>query len=64
MIQPLRRYQSIVAHERLARGSHSLLAICRERDVADAGVPAVEGPFGLAVADDEAAGNRHFRLEE
>jgi hypothetical protein len=60
--QLLRDDQSIVAHEGATRGPDPLLAIGCERDVGGSGVAAVEGPFGLAVADDEAARGRHACL--
>jgi hypothetical protein len=57
--QLLGHEESIVADERAACGTDSLLAIGRERDVRGACVAAVEGPFRLAVADDEASRRRH-----
>jgi hypothetical protein len=51
--------QSIVSHQGLTRGPDPLLAVRGQRDVGGAGVLAGEGPFGLAVSDDEAAGGRH-----
>lgn len=59
MIQPLRRNQSIIAHQRFARSFHSLLPVCCERDVACARVAPVEGPFCLAVADYKAPWDGH-----
>ena len=55
----LRHNEPVVADEGAARGADALLAVGGERDVAAAGVAAVEGPFRLAVADDEAAWGRH-----
>jgi hypothetical protein len=52
--------EAIVADHGLAGGPDSLLAVGRERNVGAAGVFSVQGPFGLAMADDEDAGRRHF----
>ena len=56
--------QAIRAHEGLARGLDSLLAVCRERDVGAARVAAVERPLRLAMAHDEDARGRHGLLAE
>lgn len=55
MDEILRHDQSVVADERFARGFDSLLPVRGEWEVCCAGVSSVEGPFGFAVADDEAA---------
>lgn len=49
--------EPVVTHERFAGGSDAALAVLGEGDVGDAGVAAAEGPFRLAVADDEEAGS-------
>ena len=54
-----RHDQPVVADERLARRADAPLAVGGQRQVRDARVPAVERPLGLAVADDEDAGDRH-----
>ena len=59
MNQLTRHDQSIRANKGTPRGSHSLLAICRQRDVARACVPSVQRPLRLTVPDDEAAWCRH-----
>lgn len=51
--------EPIIAHHGLACGSDSLLAVLGEGDVGDTSVAAVEGPFCLAVADDEDTRGRH-----
>lgn len=48
--------QPVGAHHGLTRRHDTLLAVGRQRYVRRAGVAAVEGPFRLAVADDEDAG--------
>jgi hypothetical protein len=50
-----RHDQPVIAHERLARGAHALLAVRGQRDVRRPCVAPVQGPFCLAVADDEDA---------
>ena len=59
MRQILRHDQAIGAHESFARGPDAFFAVGGEGDVGDAGVAAVEGPGGFAVADDEDAGGGH-----
>ena len=51
--------QPVVAHEGAAGGANPLLAIGGQRDVRGSGVAAVERPFRLAVARDEATRSRH-----
>lgn len=59
MNQLPRRNQPVTSHEGLPGRFDPLLAVFCEGQVGGAGVAAVEGPFGFAVADDEAAGG-HF----
>lgn len=47
--------QSIIPHQRPARGANSLLAVLGQWELGRAGVFAGQRPLGLAVADDEAA---------
>jgi hypothetical protein len=47
--------EAVVADQGAARGANSFLAVVGQRNVGGAGVFAGERPFGLAVADDEAA---------
>lgn len=54
-----RSNQTIVPDEGLPRGFDSFLSVRCQREVGGAGVSTVQGPFGFAVADDEAAGG-HF----
>lgn len=54
--------QAIIADKPLARSFHAALAVLRQREVGDARVPAVQRPFCLAVADDEAAGGHRCFL--
>lgn len=61
MHQIFRHNQSIIPNETLPRRCDPFLAVRSEREVRDAGVSAIERPFGFAVADDEAAG-WHFIL--
>lgn len=61
MHQILRHNQSIVTNEALPSRCDPFLAVRSEREVRDAGMPAIERPFGFAVTDDEAAG-WHFLL--
>lgn len=51
--------QSILADKSLACGPNPPLTSSRKRDVAGAGVAAVQGPLCLAVADEENAGCGH-----
>lgn len=52
--------QSVGPYQSLARRTNPFLPICGQRELCSAGVAAIEGPFGLAVADDEnAGGDRH-----
>ena len=60
MDQILGNYQPVISHQTFPRGCDSLLAVRCQRQVGDTGVSAIEGPLGFAVADDEAAGVRHF----
>lgn len=55
--------QAVVAHQRLSRRQHPLLAVGCQGDIRRACVAAVERPFGLAVADDEDAGRRHVVVD-
>ena len=64
MRELFRDNESVVADEGAASGADSLLAVGGEGDVGGAGVAAVEGPFGLAVADDEAAWCGHAGREK
>ena len=61
MRQILRHNQSVIPNETLPRRCDPFLAVRSEREVRDAGVSAIERPFGFAVADDEAA-RWHFIL--
>lgn len=54
--------QAIVSHQGSTRGPDPLLAVGGQWDVGGAGMSAGEGPLGLAVSDDEAAGSRHREL--
>jgi hypothetical protein len=47
--------EAVVTNEGAAGGTHALLAVGGEGDVGGTGVAAVEGPLGLAMAEDEAA---------
>lgn len=49
--------QPVGAHHGLTRRHDTLLAVGCQRYIRGAGVAAVEGPFRLAVADDEDAGS-------
>lgn len=60
MRQLLRHNQPVITHKTLACCRDTFLAVGCEREVADTRVSAIEGPFGFAVADDEAAGGWHF----
>ena len=51
--------QAVISHESLSGCANPLLAIGGEWEVCAAGVTAVEGPFGFAMADDEDSGDRH-----
>lgn len=55
--------QPIVPDERFPRRLYPLFSIGCQGDVCNARVPAVEGPFRLAVADDEAAWSCHLPRE-
>lgn len=57
--QLLGHNEPVAADESVAGGLDALLAFGRERDVRDAGMPAIERPLRLAVAGDEDAGGRH-----
>lgn len=59
MCQLPRNNKSIVANQSSTCSSNSFLPVGSQWDVGGAGVAAVEGPFGLAVSDDEATGRRH-----
>ena len=59
MRQILRHNQPVIAHQRLARRAHSLLAVRREWQLCRAGVSAVERPFCFAMTNDEDAGCGH-----
>lgn len=59
MSQVPRYDQSIITDQCSASGSNSLLAIVCEGQFRGAGMAAVEGPFGLAVADDEYSRGGH-----
>ena len=52
-----RDYQAIGTDEGAASCADAALAIGGERDVGETSVTAVEGPFGLAVTDDEYSGS-------
>jgi hypothetical protein len=56
--------ESVVANESAAGCSNSFLPVLRKRNVRRASVAAVEGPFGFAVADYEAAGCCHGGREQ
>lgn len=59
-MRDLRRHnQPIVTDQRFARSSDARLAVLGEGDVGGAGMPAIEGPFRFAMADDEGAGGCH-----
>lgn len=64
MHQLLGSDQSVVADQGLARCLDPFLAVCCKRQVGDAGVPPIKGPFCLAVTDNEATGCHfcHFPL--
>lgn len=53
MHQLARDDETIGANQGSSRGQDALLAVGGEGDIGDAGVAAAEGPFRLAVADDE-----------
>jgi hypothetical protein len=53
MSQVPRHDQSIITDQCPTRGSDPLLAVVCEGQFRGAGMTAVEGPFRLAVADDE-----------
>lgn len=55
----VRHDESIVADHGVSRGNDSFLAVGCEGDIGASCVTAVEGPFGLAVADDEEARRGH-----
>lgn len=59
MRQLPRHDQPVVPDEGLPRRQDALLAVGRQRELRRAGMSAVQGPFGLAVADDEDAGGCH-----
>lgn len=59
MNQLPRHNQPIIPDQSLSRGFYTLLAVLGQRQVRRAGVSAVQGPGGFAVADYEAAGG-HF----
>lgn len=57
--------ETVGANHSLASDGDSLLSVGSQWDVSAASVPAIEGPFGLAVADDEDLGRvdrRHAGL--
>ena len=60
MCQVLWNDEAIGAYECLAGGADALLAVRCEWDVRDAGVTAIEGPFRLAMADDEDSWSCHL----
>ena len=64
MRELFRDNKPVIADEGAAGGPDTLLAVGGEGDVGGAGVAAVEGPFGLAVADDEAARGGHVCCSE
>ena len=51
--------EPVVAEEGAAGGADPRLAVRGQRELGRAGVAAVEGPFGFAVADYEGSGGRH-----
>lgn len=53
--------KSVMANKSLSRSLDTLLTVGGEWNVGTAGMPTVEGPFRLAVADDEDAGCGHGR---
>jgi hypothetical protein len=55
--------ESVVTDEGVAGGSHSFLAVGGEGNVGSACVAAIERPFGLAVADNEATRCGHGERE-
>lgn len=60
MNQSPRHDQAIGPHERLAGRADPFLAVGGQGDVGCAGVFPGEGPFGFAVAEDEAAWCGHW----
>lgn len=54
-----RHNQPIITHHRPSCDDDALLAIGRQWDIGPARVPTVEGPFRLAMADDEDPRCRH-----
>lgn len=62
MNQLLRRNQPVISYQGLPSRLDALLPVGSQRQVGDACVAAVEGPFGFAVADDEAAGGHFLNL--
>lgn len=59
MRQLLRDNQPVITHETLTSCCDTFLAVGCEREVTDTRVSAIEGPFGFAVADDEATRGWH-----
>jgi hypothetical protein len=57
-------YEAIGTDEGAACCADAALTIGCERDVGYAGVTAIEGPFGLAMADDEDSGSCHGRRRD
>lgn len=51
--------EAVTPNQSAAGGAHTLLAVGGERDIGAAGVPAVQRPLRLAVADDKGTGSRH-----
>jgi hypothetical protein len=51
--------EAIIADEGLTRRPDTLLSVGRQRNVSDTGMASIEGPFCLAMADDEDAGRCH-----
>lgn len=56
MSQVLGNDQAVIADQCLAGGLYPALAVGRERKFGGTGVSSIQGPFGLAVTDDEDAG--------
>ena len=62
MRQFLGHDQPVVADHGAARGPDTLLAIGRQGEFRDSGMPSVERPLSLAVADDKDPGSGHVGL--
>lgn len=58
MCKLARHNQSIISHQRPARGLDTFLSIQGQRNVGGACMSPRKGPFGLAVSNDEASWSR------